>query len=231
MKELLKKYKNGTLTVPDEQDAFVHELLQIRAQRMQKQQDTMVYQAPKQAIVRQLSTYLRKVDTRKYFAAAACIVLTCFTFWKLNAPSFDSQNELMADISIISKNLKGVESRTRGALPSQEPALSLASKLYDKKDFQDVINELEGKNPINENEYLYLGLAYSNLKNPDFAKALDCFNHIQSADYKQHLTMMKALCHIGLNQKGAARLILEGIRDDEQYGNDYRQKAKKLLAQ
>lgn len=226
MKELLNKYKNGTLTSPDEQEVFIHELLQIRAQRSQ-QTSTII--APKEAIIRQLNPFLRKVATKKYLAAAACILMACFTFWKFSAQISEPENTLQADIMSVSNNLKGTGAMTRGSLVPENNGLESASDLYEKKNFQGIINELEGKMPMSENEYLFLGLAYANLKTPNFSKALDYFKKVQSSDCKQDILMMTAICHIGLSQKGAARPILDVIKNDEQQGNEHRKRAGRLL--
>ncbi len=230
MKELLEKYKNGTLTVPDEKDAFIHQLLKIRAERAQKQGNTIITpESSREAIVRPLNAFLRKVATQKFFTVAACILAACFAFWKIFAPIGESDNFLRADIITVSDNLKGLESRVRGSAITENKALVLVADLYENKDFQGIINELEGKVPINENEYLFLGLAYANIEKPNYQKVLDYFNKIKSVDYQQDVAMMKAICHIGLKQKGAARLILEQIKNNQQQGNEYRKKAGSLL--
>ncbi len=231
MRELLKKYKNGTLTAPDEQDAFMHELLQIRAQKVVQTQTAVISnELPKKGILIQLNTFLRKVDTSKYCAAAACILLTCFTFWKFSTTSIEPNNNLLlADIVTVSENLKGAEGSVRGNAMRENKVLISVNNLYEDKDFQGIINELEGKSLNNENEYLYLGLAYINLKTPNFSKALECFGKIQSAGYKQGVTMIRAICYIGLDNKDAAREILNQIINDVQQGNEYKNKAIRLL--
>lgn len=231
MKELLKKYKNGTLTVPDEQDAFLHELLQIRAERMQLKGSTMVAQKPpKEAIIRSLNVSLQRIEPRKYFAAAACILLACFAFWRISTTEKNTENGLMAaDITSISEDLESVSSRTRGNSTFENDAQTRIFDLYEKGNHKGVIQELEGKETADEIEYLYLGLAYLNSEKREFQKALDCFKKIETANSAQSITMAKALCHIGLKQNGEARKILEHIKANKNYGNEYCKLASRLL--
>jgi hypothetical protein len=230
MMELLEKYRNGTLDSVAEQDAFVNGLLEIRAQRMQNSKPNQSSIATtEKGIFVALKAYLHKANTLKYVAIAASLLLACFTFWKFNDSNNDAGNQLMAEISAVSNSLSNVETRTRGLALENSNALETISELYEKGDFQGIINELEGKNPRIETENLFLGLSYANLKKPNFAAALQHFDKVKSSNYTQDITMMKAMCHIGLNQKGAARAILEGIEKDENQGNNDRKKARELL--
>jgi tetratricopeptide (TPR) repeat protein len=217
MKELLKKYKDGVLNDPTEQEQFVNELLEIRAARQQKNQAQTPVERPTQM----------RVVWFKYLAVAASLCLGIFTIWRLQQPNGSDENSLRADIATYSKNF---EVQTRGG--QSPPSSSLAPtlmELYQNGEFEAVVIGLENKIEKNEQETLLLGFAYANLKTPNYQKALAQLQQVNSVESKHKVLMMKALCHLGLKQKAEAKIILEQIINDNNQGDDAIAKAKALL--
>ncbi len=225
MRELLEKYKNGTLSTTSEQDIFMHELLQIRAQRMQN------HVINTDEVVIEKKPFLRIVGIKKYFAAAACLLLACFSIWNLSADLKGADNQLRADITSLSEDLiESSATAARGNYASTKDTQSEADKLYENKDYEGVINVLENKNAMSDTEELLLAGAYDHQKVPNYSKALDCYSKITAvADYKQNLALIIAMHHVQLGNKTEAREKLNLIINDKNEGQEHIDKAKKLL--
>jgi hypothetical protein len=233
MRELLEKYKSGTLTSANEQDLFVHELLEIKAQRDRKKRENNTTEAiqPKSNVV-SLDTLFRRATLKKFFALAACILFACFAFWKFDANS-TIKNEEFANIESNSKDITEITEKLvnnsigvdRGSSSQSDDLSKMAVDL----NFKGIVQELKGKTPMTEKENLLIGVAYANLTEPKFDAALEHLNQVNSSNYTQNITMLKVICNVELGQKGQAKRLLQTILADDQYGEDHLKLAKSLL--
>ncbi len=220
MKDLLEKYKKDTLNDPKEQDEFVHQLLEIRAARAQQKGQVQ----PPNAVVKTMNP-MRMVWFKRV-ALAASLLLGGFFLW-FSSQENGNENSLRADIGNFSKGM-AIQVRGEGATSLNELDEKLNS-FYENADYQAIIRELSGKSLTKESEILLLGIAYANQKKPNFEKALTNLTQVHSAEYKQNVQILIALCHIGLQQNGAAKDILQQIIFDANYGEEHIAMAKKLL--
>ena len=229
MKNLLEKYKNGTLAVPDEQDAFMHELLQIRAQRIQNQDAATDEIVQKKKSATKFNPFLRIVESKKYFAVAACMLLACFAVWRYSLSTVEFGSNNREEIAILSDNLKPSSSIARGNSTSEKNIDSSIDHSDEKNNVESIISDFEGKKSISDEEKLLLAHAYLSRESPDYSKALGCYSTIETPEYKQDLAMMVARCYFELGDNNLARLKLNSIINDNNQGNEHKEKAAKLL--
>jgi hypothetical protein len=217
MKELLDKYKEGRLTDPQEQDAFVHQLLEIRAARAaQKAGKVVELKADNQATI--------KVLWLKRLAIAATLLLSGVLIWQLNQPSINYTAE-------IQSYSKGLDFEVRGGATTQsaDAINEELLALYQQADYEKIILQLNEQAKPTQAQLMLLGIAWANQKTPDFVKALNCFSLITDAEFLQKATLLKGLCQIKLEQKESAKFTLQQIINDKRYGNEDKAKAAQWL--
>lgn len=218
MKELLDKYKEGRLTDPNEQDAFVNKLLEIRAARASKK-DGKIVEMKQEASKPSLS-----IVWVKRLAIAAALLLGGVLVWQMG----EQESNYTAEIANYSK---GLDFEVRGATNLPQPSGIDAALLqaYQNADYEAIVTKLENQANPSQAQLMMLGVALANQKTPDFAKALNCLNLIHEAEYLQKATLLKALCQIKLEQKDNAKQTLQQIISGKKFGNEDKEKAKKWL--
>lgn len=218
MKELLDKYKEGRLNDPTEQDAFINQLLEIRAARNAKKEGKVVEMKP------QTSTPSMTIVWVKRLALAAALLLGGVLIWQMG----DQDSNYTAEIQSYSK---GLDFEVRGAATiPQAPGVDAALlQNYQNADYEAIIAKLENQANPSQAQLMLLGVALANQKTPDFAKALNCLSLINEAEYLQKATLLKALCQIKLEQKDNAKQTLQQIISGKKFGNEDKEKAKKWL--
>lgn len=218
MKELLEKYKEGRLSNPNEQDEFVNQLLEIRAARAAKKDGKVV------DIKQQASKPSMSIVWVKRLAIAAALLLGGVLVWQMGEQDLN----YTAEIQTYSK---GLDFEVRGAatIPQSSDIDQALLQSYQVADYEAITAKLENQANPSQAQLMMLGVAFANLKTPDFAKALNCLNLINEAEYLQKATLLKALCQIELKQNDNAKQTLQQIISDKKFGNDDKAKAKKWL--
>ena len=161
----------------------------------------------------------------KLVSAAAIIILGVFIF---NYKSNKTTQKLFAE-NFTTIDL--VPEWTRGDVNSNVEELKAAEQ-YENKDFEkaaEYYKEVLVENPWDAAHTLYLAICYLNMDNYE-KKAIDILSRFNGdmGKYSKEFSWYLAMAYLKDNQRNAARLVLNDLKNDSYYGEQVQLILEKL---